>query len=201
MMEEKQLRKKQLRKEVLAAAAGLPGQYKKEADVKIVRLLLSLPGYRRAKTIFCFVGRGDEIDTLPFIEKALSDGKKVAVPLCLGKGIMEARLIKSVSELSPGFFGIPEPPSDSCKVEPFQIDMAVIPCAACSRDGRRLGYGGGYYDRYFETETKTVRNSILICREKLVREDIPLEPHDIIFPAVVTEAGVYSCFRRLQERV
>ena len=139
---------------------------------------------------FLIVTQYFEIDTLPFIEKVLSEGRRAAVPLCIGKGVMEARLIGSLSDLKPGAYGILEPGPESRRLAPAQIDLAVIPCAACSHDGKRLGFGGGYYDRYFSLNH--VKNPVLVCRERLVRDDIPMEPHDIVFPLVITECGIFT---------
>ena len=72
---------------------------------------------------------------------------------------------------------------------PEQIDLAVIPCVTCSHTGERLGHGGGYYDRYFARSPEIF--SVMICREEMICENIPRQPHDLIFPVVVTEAGVF----------
>ena len=188
--------KKALRREVLCEAASLTPAYKKQADEAIIRCLTALPEYREAGTVFCFVGTDQEIKTWPFLLSALADGKTVAVPLCTGKGIMEARQILSKEDLMPGAYGILEPKPACPLVEPSQIDLAVIPCVSCTHDGRRLGHGGGYYDRYFcDAVTST---AVLICREQLVREAIPTEAHDIRFPLVITDAGIFrngACLR------
>ena len=97
--------------------------------------------------MFCFVSAGREIDTRPILERTLADGRTLCVPLCVADGVMELRAVRDLKELSPGAYGILEPPADSPALSPDQIDLAVIPCVTCSREGRRLGRGGGYYDQ------------------------------------------------------
>lgn len=181
--------KKKLRAELKQRIAALTPDYIEESNRGIVQNILSHPCYQTAKTIFCFVGTASEINTSPLIEQAFSDGKRVAIPLCIGKGIMEAREIHSLAELHSGMMGILEPAADSALVTPEEIDFAILPCVSCDRQGNRLGYGGGYYDRFLEQASFC---SVLICRERLLCEEIPTEPHDIAVPVVITEAGCFS---------
>ena len=180
--------KKQMRSELLKLSIQLDPVYTRQADRQIRGHLLSLPEYKSAGTIFCFVGTAGEINTSPFLAQALADGKRVAVPLCTGRRTMQARQIRSLDDLHPGFSGIPEPDRNAPVIEPDQIDLAVIPCVSCSHDGSRLGHGGGYYDVYFNTRQKM--HTVLICREAMVRNNIPEEPHDRTFRTVITETGI-----------
>lgn len=181
--------KRQLRAVMRELSARLSPRYRAAADGAIARHVLSLPEYREAETVFCFVGAGREIDTRPILERALADGKRLCVPLCTGSGEMELRQITDLEELSPGAYGIPEPPAESPAVSPDQADMAVIPCVTCSREGRRLGRGGGYYDRFLSRYRGA---AVLVCRERLLRQEIPFGPHDCPVPYVMTEAGLFE---------
>ena len=140
--------KQQLRATIRRLSAQLPFRYREAANRAIARHLLALPEYRSAGAVFCFVSAGREIDTRPILDQTLADGKMLCVPLCVADGIMELRAIRNLEELFPGAYGILEPPADSPALSPDQIDLAVIPCVTCSREGRRLGRGGGYYDRF-----------------------------------------------------
>ena len=148
-----------------------------------------MPEYQEAGTVFCFVGTDREINTRPILEDILAAGKRLCVPLCMGKGIMELRQVTDLRQLVPGAYGILEPPADAPIVAVDEVDFAVMPCLTCNRLGQRLGRGGGYYDRFLSHYRG---GTVLLCREKLIREEIPLEPHDYPVPWVLTERGLYE---------
>jgi len=181
--------KRQLRTTMRARAQQLPEAYTNGADQSIAARLLAMPEYREAETVFCFVGTSREINTLPILQDLLTSGRTLCVPLCVGEGRMELRKISSLSELAPGAYGIPEPPPDSPRVAPDAVDFAVLPCLSCDHAGRRLGQGGGYYDRFLSVYRG---GAVLLCREKLIRDEIPVEPHDHPVPWVLTEAGLFE---------
>ncbi len=182
--------KKQMRQEVKEQIAGLTTAYKEEADRKITEYLLSLTEYQKANTVFAFVGVDHEINTRPFLRQVLEDGKRLAVPLCRSLGVMEAREIMSLDELQLTKMGLWEPTQEAPLVKEEELEFAVIPCLSCDHQGNRLGHGGGFYDRYFEKIPDTP--SVVICRDKITREDIPLEEHDFLFSRVITEEGIYN---------
>ncbi len=186
-METIQQQKAALRRALAAVERSMTERERALSDAAIVRRVLEAEAYRRARTVFAFVGRGREIDTRLLLERTLSDGKRLCVPLCTGPGVMECREVLDLSVLRPGAYGIPEPPPDAPVVPPEDIDLAIIPCAGAAADGRRLGRGGGYYDRFL---SQFSGEALLLCRETLLRPDIPQEPHDIRIPAVMTEKGV-----------
>lgn len=194
-MEEICLLKKAARMEALRAVRALDEGYCRRADAAICEAVFNLPAYRSARSVFCYSGTAREINTMPIIESALGEGKTVAVPLCVGKGEMQARIIRSAGELMPGAFGILEPPAGNSELRAEDIDFALIPCLACGIKGERLGYGGGFYDRYL---IKTNCIKAMLCRARLIREDVPVEPHDLIMDMVVCENGVFDTpsFRR-----
>lgn len=180
--------KRALRKTVREIVDCLEVGYCIQADQAIFRAVTGLEEYKMAETIFCFVGTKDEINTSLIINHALGKGKRVAVPRCVAKGVMEAFVIDSLECLEEGHYGIPEPGEDAPRIAPGDIDLAVIPCLSCSRTGKRLGYGGGYYDRYLQDVHGT---KAVICREKVMREDIPMEEHDQMVDMVISENGVF----------
>lgn len=162
-------------------------QYRREASDLICQSLLESGEYRSAAVIFCYVSTADEPDTHTILTDALSKGKKVLVPRCIGKGVMETVEICSLSDLAAGRCGIyePLPRIMSTNVRP---DLAVIPCVCCDRTGNRLGHGGGYYDRFLKN---TAVRSIALCFERLIYDSVPVEAHDIKPDTVITE----SCWR------
>ena len=181
--------KKDMRRALQKEAADLDAAYCADVDRRILGRLLASEEYLAARTVFCFVGTSGEIDTKPFLEQVLREGRRLAVPLCTGPRQMEAREIRSLCELRKGRYGLLEPDASAPAVPPEEIGLAVIPCVSCGHDGTRLGHGGGYYDVFFEERRQIP--CIMICREKLVRETIPREMHDLVFPWVITETGFY----------
>lgn len=89
--------------------------------------------------------------------------------------------------MEAGKYGIMEPGAHAPVIQAEEINLAIVPCMSCSHDGRRLGYGGGYYDRYLG-RTRAVK--AVICRERIMRADIPVEPHDQMMDMVISEKGV-----------
>lgn len=185
----KQEEKQQLRRTIRMLETQLSPRYRAASNRAITAFLTAMPEYLAAGTVFCFVGCGREIDTRPILEHALAAGKTLCVPLCTAPGIMELRRVDCLDELSPGSYGIPEPPVEAPAVKTDDVDFAILPCTTCDHAGRRLGRGGGYYDRFLAHYRG---GSVLLCREKLIREEIPVEPHDYPVPWVLTERGLYE---------
>lgn len=183
--EEKQL----LRKTIRAAERELPQSYKDRSSAEICAHLAAMPEYLAADTVFAFVGTTREIDTSAFLEDVLARGKRLCVPLCVGDGLMDLHHITSLEQLNTGAYGIREPSEDTPIVPVDEVDFAVIPCLSCSHGGKRLGQGGGFYDRFL---AKYRSASVLVCRERLTREELPVEPHDLPIPWVMTEKGLYE---------
>ena len=181
--------KQQLRRTMRALESGLSARYKAESSRAIAAHLLAMPEYQEAGTVFCFVGTDREIDTRPILEDVLAAGKRLCVPQCVGKGIMELRQVTDLRQLIPGAYGILEPSADAPLVSLDEVDFAILPCLTCNHLGQRLGQGGGYYDRFLSHYRG---GTVLLCREKLIREEIPLEPHDYPVPWVLTERGLYE---------
>ncbi len=180
--------KRELRKQLREKLAGLSQDYLKQADDQITQNILALEEYRQATMIFCFVGVGREIDTRPLIMAALAAGKRISVPRCIAKGVMEAYEIQSFSDMQDGFYGLQEPAAHCPHVKPEAIDFALVPCLSCDLQGYRLGQGGGYYDRYLARQPLT---GAVLCREAMLCPSVPHFEHDIALPLVITERSVY----------
>ncbi len=182
--------KQALRAEIIARTKNLSPTYCREADEAICRWVVQSAVYEKAKTIFCYVGTEREIDTMRLIHIMMRDGKNVAVPLCTAKGVMEARRIEGMGDLVSGRYGILAPRLLCPVVPPEELDLVIVPCCTGNAKGERLGYGGGYYDRFLP---QTKCPTMLLCRHQLEREDIPLESHDVAMDYFVTERGVVDC--------
>ncbi|MBR2896134.1 MAG: 5-formyltetrahydrofolate cyclo-ligase [Oscillospiraceae bacterium] len=182
--------KRTLRARIAEQVHALDSAYCADADAAICAAVWESELYKNAVTMFCYIGTDREIDTRALLERALADGKRLALPLCVGKGIMEARAIQSLDDLVAGKFNIPAPHADCPVVAPEAFDLVIVPCSTGNAKGQRLGYGGGFYDRYLG---KTQCPKVLLCREKLVTEDIPVEEHDLVMDYLTTENGLTKC--------
>lgn len=165
----------------------LTDPYKNAADQKIAKQVTGLAEFIQAATIFCFVSTGDEINTRPMLTQVLNSGKRLAVPRCQPGGRMAAHEITALAQLQPGFYGILEPNGDCREVSREEIDFAIVPCLSCDLKGRRLGHGGGYYDRYMMNRDYP---AAVICREQMLCGQIPAEDFDAVMDLVVTEARI-----------
>ena len=143
--------KKELRTKVKKKISKLSRRETEESDKKILHQIKSLAEYKNADTIFCYVSTEKEINTISLLQEILDSGKRLGVPKCTGKGIMDAYEIQNLEQLKIGSYGILEP-GEECDIilDPTEIQFAIIPCISCNRKGERLGHGGGYYDRYLE---------------------------------------------------
>lgn len=182
--------KHELREEIAGRVKNLSPVYCREADEAICRLVLQAECCQSAQTVFCYVGAEREIDTSRLIHALLRDGKTVVLPLCREKGVMEARRIEGMGDLVSGKYGILAPRLSCPLLEPEEIDLALVPCCTGNEKGQRLGYGGGYYDRYLP---RTHCPKMLLCRHHLVREDIPVDERDVSMDFLVTERGITIC--------
>ena len=208
--EESSAKKKALRRRILSEVSALPPPFRREADSAIRQRVLALPEYRQARTLFLFLGVGWEIDTFPLVEEAKAAGKAVAVPRCLGHGIMEAvRLDNPEALRSVPPLGLWEPPPGGEVLAPETLDFILVPCVACDTSGYRLGQGGGYYDRFlgalnarpplassvlfassvpFTSPAPSAAFTAAVCREAQILSAVPRGSYDLPVQAVITEA-------------
>lgn len=182
--------KRLLRARLIEKRRGLDAEYRREADAAIRERLEGLPAYRAAGLLFCYVSKDEEVDSRQLIADALREGKRVAVPRCgIPRDWMEACEIHSLEELRPGAYGILEPAASCRPVPPGQIDLCIVPCLCVGSAGVRLGYGGGYYDRYLP-RLRADALRVALAREKLQGSEPPSEPHDRPVDLLVTEDRV-----------
>jgi len=154
-----------------------------ESDRIIFERLICCPEIMRARTVFVYISVNDEVDTMRFIYHMLKNGVRVCVPKIVGDGKMVAVEITNPHDLVLDKFGIPTARDGTGLVMPSVIDVAVVPGIAFTKDGKRLGRGGGYYDRYLPK----VRYSIGICRGIQLMKDLPMEEFDVKVDKVITD--------------
>lgn len=184
---------RRLRREGIRRRGQLSDVQRREAGRVIAERLFSLPAYRRCGVLLSYVSYGAEADTRAVIRRALADGKAVYCPRVCGNN-MDFYRIGAPEELVPGFRGILEPPEGAERFERdgSQDTLVFVPGTVFDRAGHRIGYGGGYYDRYFgawQTGTGNGKRPYLVglCYACQVEESIPARPHDIVMDLVLTE--------------
>jgi 5-formyltetrahydrofolate cyclo-ligase len=174
--------KQHLRAELKARRAALPAARRREEDAAVFTALTALAPLRRARRVFCFISRGDEVDTHALIDELLRRGKQVVVPKILpGRGMIAVALT-AWSELQPGQLGILEPPGEQDAGD--AVDVCITPGLAFTVDGRRLGYGRGYYDRWFTRHPVAYR--IAIAYDCQVVDDLPTDERDVRVTMLIT---------------
>ena len=183
--------KKELRSACLEKIKITPPEKFREWGEEICDIVTKTEQWKNAETVFIFVSMQTETDTSELIQNALNTGKRLCVPKIIEDGIMEAVEIKNQAQLRSGKFGIYEPDDTSPSVAKNEIDLVLLPCLAADENGRRLGRGGGYYDRFCEDYTG---DKIIVCPEMLLFKngEIPTEKWDITADGVVTEKRFLS---------
>ena len=184
--------KSAFRKEILAHRKAV---YSATTDAAIINKFLESDLYVKAEWIMAYVSFGTEIYTHKFIEKALADGKHVVAPICnISDHTVTLSEIKNFPEdLEEGHYGILEVRDDCLRiVDPKKLDLVMVPGCAFSQVGHRMGFGGGYYDRFLETINDDCITVALI-REDFIFEEIPMEAHDKSVDYMITEKCLTCC--------
>ncbi len=191
-----------LRKERLAERdlQDVPQRQKKNQEIQAQ--LLGQPFMNKVDHLFVYVHFRSEVETLALIEHCLAQGKKVSVPVTLRKEsrLLAVQINDPANQLKPGCFGILEPTKeqiDRASVAPADIDAVVVPGSVFDPLGGRLGYGGGYYDRFLSQEAPQAQRIGLAYTIQMI-EKVPMEPHDQYMDMIITEQQVYQC-RKLRE--
>lgn len=180
-----------LRKVVLTARKNHPPSERQKKSLKAHKLLLQLDEFQQAKNIFCYVSYQSELQTYAIIEERLAQRKTVTVPLTIpGKGLEAYEITNLQKDLAPGYCSIPEPiVAQTKKCDPSSIDVVLLPGSVFDLKGGRLGYGGGYYDRFLD---KSAPNALRIglAFELQIVDFVPLMAHDKPIDYLVTEKRI-----------
>ncbi|EGU63592.1 5-formyltetrahydrofolate cyclo-ligase [Streptococcus australis] len=156
--------KASIRKSVLKKMKGLEPEIKWVADQSLIQRLRSLPAYQEASVIATYLSFPHEVDTSFLIDAAQADGKQVVIPKTYPKGRMEF-VDYDPQNLKQTAFGLLEPEDGSQAIDQSEIDLIHVPGVAFQKDGYRLGYGGGYYDRYLADFDGATVSTIYACQE------------------------------------
>lgn len=170
-----------VRREIIEKLKNMTYEEKTHSNDIIFEKLLKLPEFLTSKVIFLYISVGDEADTVRLFNLALEMGKRVCIPKCEGKGIMRAIEVFGVGDLIPDKYGIPSAVGE--EISPHDIDFAIVPAVAFEKSGKRLGRGGGYYDRFLE---KLDAFTVGICHPCQILNEIETEKHDIPVNLVIS---------------
>ena len=174
--------KAELRKQVLQEMKSLSQEQKQAMDQALTDQFLKHPFYQEAKVIATYLSFPHEFQTQELIEQALRDGKKVLIPKTSPKGRMDF-VVYDPQQLVKTSFGLLEPQRDLEVVDASRIDLIHVPGLAFTTEGYRIGYGGGYYDRYLEHFAGHTLSTIYPCQ---IQDFIP-ENHDISVQEVLID--------------
>ena len=165
---------------------------KQDKDFLICKNVIQSNLFKNANQILCYYPLKDEINTLLIIETALKCGKKTALPYCIDdNGNMDFYYINSLDDLKCGSFDIMEPDIDKCeKVVDFNSSLCVVPAFSFDKQGFRLGYGKGYYDKFLK---KFTFNSIGLCYNNFLGDRLPIDKHDVAVKYIATEDKIKLC--------
>ena len=177
--------KKTLRKKFISERNNLTNDYRDSSTNTIFATLEEQNFFKSSEKIFIYVGFGSEILTETFIKKWINK-KQIFVPK-IENGKMNLIRLKSWDDLAPGHFGVLEPTSSD--YYEGKIDLVITPSIVFDKNGYRLGYGKGYYDRYF-TENE-YRISVGLSYHKLLQENVPREEHDKQVDIIITEEKTF----------
>ena len=178
--------KKVIRREILGARDAVTDDQRQHLSRKIRDRLLALPMITSARRIMLFLAFGSEVDTWLFLDQAVSLGKEVVAPVCVpASKDLALYPISSRDEARPGHWGILEPKQVGEAVSPSTLDVVIVPGVAFDLQGNRVGYGGGYYDRFLSQVGKAWK--IGVCFDLQLLAKVPWEAHDVSIDALVTE--------------
>lgn len=167
--------KTELRRRIREKKRAMTPEEIEERSRELGRKFAATEAYRKAKTIYGYMPYNQEVRTVPMLEQALRDGKKVAVPKCYGDE-MKFIYLDDLTKVAKGYAGIPEPIAD----EPVAHDetaLVLMPGLAFDPQGRRIGYGGGFYDKFLSREPN--HPTLALCYDFQMLPHLDTEEHDI----------------------
>lgn len=167
--------KKELRQHIRQKKRAMKDSEIEAASARLGELFLASEQYRQANTVYGYLPYNQEVRTTPMLERALQDGKRVAVPKIFGDE-MKFIYLTDLSQVEKGYAGIPEPIEDG-PVADDPDALVLMPGMAFTKNGDRMGYGGGFYDKFLAGEPN--HPTIALCYGFQIVDQIPTEDYDI----------------------
>ena len=181
--------KKVIRRKIFAIRQDISDQWVQDISIELSKHLIDLPVFQHAKKVMIYADYHHEVKTDYIIRAAWEAGKQVAVPKVVGKE-MVFHLLTDFNQLKPGYFGIPEPVSGEAVC--WDEALMIMPGVAFDRKNHRIGYGGGFYDRYLEKHPGL--DTVALAFDFQIKDQVPCEITDICPQVIVTETE--TLFRR-----
>ena len=179
-----------MRRRMLRVRAGIPPDERARRSAAVEETLFAVPEVSGARTLLLFYSFGSEVATGGMARRVLERGARVLLPY-LEEGAIEAAEVRPGDDLVPTTYG-PREPARRVAVDPSEVDVVVAPGLAFDRRGRRLGYGGGHYDRFLDRlGADAVRIGIAFSAQLV--DEVPAGPRDRRVDLVVTETGAIDC--------
>lgn len=175
--------KKALRREIGAKKRAMTREQINAASDRLAEKLYATELYQHAQSIYGYLSYNQEVRTEPILRRALADGKRVAVPKVFGDEMKFLRL-DDLDLVAPGYFDIPEPIADGPEADD-EMALILMPGLAFDPQGHRLGYGGGFYDRYLAAHHD--HKLVALCYGFQMFEHLETEAHDIPVDLVISD--------------
>jgi 5-formyltetrahydrofolate cyclo-ligase len=182
--------KEALRERMRGIRASIPAQERVRRAQGVHSRLFSLPEMARARSVLLFYSFGSEVATAGMAARVTAEGRRLLLPF-LEEGAMEAAEVLPGERLEPSGYG-PREPARRVAVDPNSVDLVVSPGLAFDRSGRRLGYGGGHYDRYLARVGHHAAR-VGVCFAAQLVDEVPEEPGDQRVELIITEDEVIDC--------
>ena len=167
--------KKELRRAIRERKRAMTEEEIVSRSARLGELFAQSEAYRNAATIYGYLPYNQEVRTVPMLEQAIRDGKKVAVPKVYGD-IMKFIYLEDLSQVEKGYANIPEPIADE-PVADDETALVLMPGLAFDPQGHRIGYGGGFYDKFLAAEPN--HPTLALCYEFQMLPQLDTEEHDI----------------------
>ncbi|NOX24737.1 MAG: 5-formyltetrahydrofolate cyclo-ligase [Deltaproteobacteria bacterium] len=194
----KQQSRKDLRRETLTRRDKMEVESRRRRSAALVERLWRLPPFAEAGHIFTYINFRSEVETLSLIRQCLARDIVVSAPVTMTAELrlIARRLTDPDRGMRPGYCGIPEPdPAHSAIIDPADIEVVILPGSVFDEYGGRLGYGGGYYDRFLADEAPQALRIGVAFELQIMEQKLPLMPHDKMLDYLVTEKRILDCKR------
>jgi 5-formyltetrahydrofolate cyclo-ligase len=193
------MERNKIRRDIIAARDRLDPRELRRRSGLVTDSLFRLAEFAAARTVLFYAAFKSEVRTMAAIEHSLKLGKRVALPLTL---VAERRLqphliMEPARDLRSGYCSIPEPiPGATPPINPAEIDLVIVPGSVFDRNGGRLGYGGGFYDRFLADHAPAAFRVAPAFELQVIAGCLPLEGHDQLLDCLITERHTYRFARR-----